>query len=156
MARLSELPEWEREHHLEKIRDLPDFGPTPWAEGPPLARRRVALVTTAGLQRRDDIPFQAGSADYRIIPADTPSERLTITHDYYDHTDAERDLNILLPLGLFRELAQGGRIGALATCYSFMGHIEPPHVDTLLGVTAPQVAGKLKQQQVDAALLTPA
>ena len=67
MVRLAELPAFEREHHLEKIRDLPDFGATPWAGGPPLARRRVAIVTTAGLQRRGDTAFQAGSADYRII-----------------------------------------------------------------------------------------
>ena len=33
---------------------------------------------------------------------------------------------------------------------------EPPHVETLLRVTAPQVAGKLKQERVDAVLLTPA
>jgi D-proline reductase (dithiol) PrdB len=49
-----------------------------------------------------------------------------------------------------------GHIGSLATCYSFMGHIEPPHIETLLRRTAPQVAGKLKQEQVDAVLLTPA
>jgi len=59
-------------------------------------------------------------------------------------------------LALFRELAARGRVGSLATCYSFMGHIEPPYVETLLQVTAPQVASKLKQERVDAVLLTPA
>ena len=126
----------------------------------PLRECRLALITTGGVHLRDQPPYDMadprGDPTYRTIPAGTPPERLTITHDYYDHTDAERDLNILFPLALFRELAERGRIGSLATCYSFMGHIEPPHIDTLLDVTAPQVAGKLKQENVDAALLTPA
>lgn len=126
----------------------------------PLRACRLALVTTGGVHQRDQPPYDMadprGDASYRVIPADTPRERLTITHDYYDHTDAERDLNILLPLERFRELAQAGHIGALGTCYSFMGHIEPPHVATLLQQTAPQVAGRLKQERIDAVLLTPA
>ncbi|MCX7860358.1 MAG: glycine/sarcosine/betaine reductase selenoprotein B family protein, partial [Chloroflexus sp.] len=97
-----------------------------------------------------------GDPSYRRIPADTPVADLTITHDYYDHTDAERDLNILFPLELMRSLAQRGIIGSLADCYSFMGHIEPPHLETLLRQTAPEVATFLKQEQVDAVLLTPA
>lgn len=125
-----------------------------------LPQCRIALVTTGGVHLTDQPPYDMadprGDAGFRIIPADTPRERLTITHDYYDHTDAEQDLNILLPIMLMRELAHAGTIGSLATCYSFMGHIEPPHIDTLVQQTAPQVAGKLKQDQVDAVLLTPA
>ena len=126
----------------------------------PLRECRIALVTTGGVHRRSQPGFNMadprGDASYRAIPPDTAPEALTITHDYYDHRDAERDLNILFPLGLFRDLVRGGQIGSLATCYSFMGHIEPPHVTTLLQRTAPQVADKLKQEQVDAVLLTPA
>jgi D-proline reductase (dithiol) PrdB len=137
------------------------FGDAPFVPlAQPLSQCRLALITTGGVHLRDqpryDMADPRGDPSYRAIPADTPPERLAITHDYYDHADAERDLNILLPLALFRELAQRGRIGSLATCYGFMGHIEPPHVETLLKVTAPQVAGKLKQERVDAALLTPA
>ncbi len=126
----------------------------------PLAEARFALVTTGGVHRRDQPPFDMvdprGDPTYRRIPADTPAADLTITHDYYDHTDAERDLNILFPLALMRSLAQRGIIGGLADCYSFMGHIEPPHLETLLRQTAPEVASFLKQEQVDAVLLTPA
>lgn len=126
----------------------------------PLRACRLALLTTGGVHLRDQPAFNMadprGDASFRAIPASTPAERLTITHDYYDHADAERDLNILLPIGLFRELAQRGAIGGLATSYSFMGHIEPPHLERLLSETAPQVAGLLKRERVDAALLTPA
>jgi D-proline reductase (dithiol) PrdB len=126
----------------------------------PIRECRLALVTTGGVHLREQPPYDMadprGDPSYRAIPSDTHPGRLTITHDYYDHHDAERDLNILFPLELFRNLARAGYIGGLATCYSFMGHIEPPHVETLLRVTAPQVAGKLKQERVDAVLLTPA
>jgi D-proline reductase (dithiol) PrdB len=126
----------------------------------PLAQARIALITTGGVHRRDQPPFDmvdpTGDATFRVIAADTDAAELTITHDYYDHRDAEEDLNILLPIALIRELVAAGHIGAVGTSYSFMGHIEPPHLETLLRTTAPQVAGMLKQEQIDAVLLTPA
>ena len=154
MARLSELPEWEREHHLEKIRDLPDFGPTPWAEGPPLARRRVALVTTAGLQRRDDIPFQAGSADYRIIPADTPVQEIVMSHVSvnFDRTGFQEDMNVVFPIERLREAGASGSIGSVAAFhYSFMGAASIRAMEA----KATELAGLLRRDQVDAVLLSP-
>jgi D-proline reductase (dithiol) PrdB len=126
----------------------------------PLRDCRIALITTGGVHRLDqprfDMADPRGDPSFRAIPGATPRAELTITHDYYDHRDAERDLNILLPIALVRDLVRHRKVGALATCYSFMGHIEPPHTETLLRVTAPQVAGMLRQEQVDAVLLTPA
>lgn len=126
----------------------------------PLRACRLALVTTGGVHLRSQPPFDMsdsrGDPSFRAIPAGSLAEQLTITHDYYDHRDAERDLNILFPLGLGRELVARGALGTLGTCYSFMGHIEPPHVATLLRRTAPEVARRLRQEQVDAVLLTPA
>jgi D-proline reductase (dithiol) PrdB len=126
----------------------------------PLRESRLALITTGGVHLRTqpgfDMADPRGDASYRLIPPETPLDQIAITHDYYDHSDAERDLNILFPLGLLRELRGHGKLAAVGSCYGFMGHIEPPHVATLLNVTAPQVAGKLKQERVDAVLLTPA
>lgn len=147
--------EWGR--HFDALR----FEETPLVPlRTPLRACRLALITTGGVHLTDQPPFDMGDSrgdpSYRVIPADTPPARLTITHDYYDHRDAEADMDILLPIALVRDLVAAERIGALATCYSFMGHIEPPHVETLLRRTAPQVAGMLKQERVDAVLLTPA
>lgn len=126
----------------------------------PLGNCRLAFVTTGGVHLRSQPPFDMGDSrgdpSVRAIPAETPGDQLTITHDYYDHRDADRDLNILFPLALGRELVARGVLGGLGTGYSFMGHIEPPHVDTLLQRTAPEVARRLRQEQVDAVLLTPA
>ena len=126
----------------------------------PLARTTFALLTTGGAHLRDDQPFNMvdphGDPSYRAIPANTSLHAITITHDYYNHADADRDLNIILPLSRFGELVQRGIIGGLATAYSFMGHITDEHIDTLINDTAPAVARRLRDEGVTAALLTPA
>ena len=126
----------------------------------PLHTCRLALVTTGGVHLRTQPPFDMGDsrgdASLRAIPPAASAEQLMITHDYYDHRDAERDLNILFPLALGHELVARGVLGGLGTGYSFMGHIEPPHLTTLLQRTAPEVAQRLRQEQIDAVLLTPA
>ena len=154
MARLSEMPEWEREHHLEKIRDLPDFGTTPWVAGPPLSQRRVAVITTAGLQVRGDIPFKAGSADYRVIPADTSAADIVMSHVSvnYDRTGFQEDVNVVLPLDRLRELERDRAIGTAADFhYSFMG-AAPIRA---LELKATELAGLLRKDRVDAVLLSP-
>ena len=80
MVRLADLPEWERAHMLGKIPALPAIGLTPWVAGGPLARRRVALVTSAGVHRRGDRPFGHGAArnDYRVIPRGTPPADIAV------------------------------------------------------------------------------
>ncbi len=126
----------------------------------PLRSCRLALVTTGGVHLRSQPPFYMGDSrgdpSFRAIPAGTPADQLTITHDYYDHRDAEHDLNILFPLALGCELVARGALGSLGTSYSLMGHIEPPHLETLLRHSAPELACRLRQDQVDAVLLTPA
>lgn len=72
MVRLADLPDWDRENLLKKVPSLSQFSGRPWARGPALSQRRVAIVTTAGLHVRSDRPFGAGAAgmDYRVIPGD--------------------------------------------------------------------------------------
>ena len=78
MAWLDRYSEEERSHILGL--PCPSFETTPFAAGPSLAERRVALVSTAGLHRRRDRPFAIGEADYRLISADTPSNDLVMSH----------------------------------------------------------------------------
>lgn len=138
------------------------LGAPPWTLlTKPLNECTVALVTTAGVHRRDDVPFdmsdQDGDPTYREIPTDCPLTDLMITHDYYDHTDADKDLNIVFPLQRLQEFQAEGRIGNLAPLhYSFMGHIDKRHVSHLVQKTAPEVAQKLKALKVDVVILTPA
>ena len=154
MARLSDFPDWEREHHLKKIRELPDFGATPFVAGPPLAKRRVAIVTTSGMHVRSDLPFDAGAADYRIIPGDTPDSQLVMSHTSvnFDRSGFQEDVNVVFPLERLRELNAEGMIGSVADFhYSFMGAASI----LALEPKARELAGLLEKDKVDAVLLSP-
>lgn len=119
------------------------------------------MITTGGVHLSSQKPFDmkdpSGDPSFREIPADTPSENLCITHNYYDHSDADKDINIVFPIERLRLLKQFGEIGDInPRHFSFMGHIMGPHIETLLRETAPRVADKLKEGGVKAAILTPA
>lgn len=99
----------------------------------------------------------SGDPSFREIPANEPPDNLLITHIYYDHSDADKDINIVFPIERIRLLKQFGEIGDVnARHFSFMGHVMGHHIDTLFNQTAPSVAGKLTEDGVDVAILTPA
>lgn len=127
----------------------------------PLAQARLALITTGGIHLRTQPPFDMddpdGDAGYREIPADVNLADLTITHKYYDHRDADQDPNIIFPLDHLRRLVDQGIVGSLAPRhFAFMGHIDGPKIAILTARSAPEVAAKLRADQVNYALLTPA
>ena len=127
----------------------------------PLRDCRVALVTTGGVHLRTQSPFDMrnplGDPSFREIPAAVSPEELIITHDYYDHRDADRDMNIVFPWLRLRELVRQGLVGAISPVHlGFMGHIDGELVATLQQWTAPDAAKMLVQHQVDVALLFPA
>ncbi len=132
----------------------------PWtAVTKPLAESRVAIVTTAGVHHVEQEPFDMrdkdGDPTYRVIDLTKPSG-LMITHDYYDHTDADKDVNIVFPVERLREFVHEGFVGGLADLhYGFMGHITGRHIVTLIEKTAPEIARRLKRDRVDAVVLTP-
>jgi len=135
---------------------------TPWT---PLRKDprecAVALVTTAGAHLAEDAPFdmsdRRGDPSYREIPSDTPGRLLAVTHDYYDHRDADRDVNVVFPIDRLRELSGSGEIARPAPLhYSFMGHVTGPHVATLRDTTSREVARRLGEAGVDLVVLSPA
>jgi D-proline reductase (dithiol) PrdB len=134
----------------------------PWAPvRKPLGRTRVCLITTAGLHLIGDKPFNMADADgdptYRIIPAMARQQELTITHDYYDHRDADHDFNIVFPLERMRELTAAGYLGGLTSKhFSFMGHIDGGHVEALQHEVLPGLLQELTAEAPDFVFLTPA
>lgn len=134
---------------------------TPWTPVKiSLAKAKIALVTTAGVHHPHQTPFDMSDPDgdpsYRQIDAATIVDHYTITHDYYDHRDADRDLNVVFPATLLTKMAAAGIVGSpVATHYSFMGHINGPHISDLMENKAPEVAAKLVAARVDSVLLTP-
>jgi D-proline reductase (dithiol) PrdB len=134
---------------------------TPWA---PLSKDvrecRIALVTTAGVHLRSQPPYdmedKEGDPTFREIPSRVQPEDLMITHNYYDHRDADQDINVILPVQRLRELEAEGLIGGIAPRhFSFMGHIIGRHIQALTNGTGREVARMLKDDGVDAAFLTP-
>ncbi len=120
------------------------FGPTP----------RVAIVSTAGLHRRDDRNFHGGATDYRIIPADVDLAELAMSHVSvnFDRSGFQQDVNLVFPLDPLRALADAGEIASVAQWhYSFMGATDPVQFEE----TGAQVGKLLKNDNVTCALLIP-
>jgi D-proline reductase (dithiol) PrdB len=145
---------------------FPDQPPYQWTENisapwmpivKPLTESRVALISSGGVYRRDQPPFKPDKNDLtlREIPADTDVRELRISHDYYDHSDAEQDVNCVFPIERMRELAAEGYIGSLPEFhFTFMGRIF--RKTGLLSEMIPGLITRLKTLEVDLAFLVPA
>lgn len=157
MVRLADLSRTDRDNMMKKIPALPRFEGRPWARGPSLSRRRVAIVTTAGMHLRSDRPFASGDAAtaYRVIPGDTAAADLVMSHVSvnFDRTGFQRDWNTVFPLDRLRELAAAGIVGSVARFhYAFMGAVSPV---TRYEASARELAVHLRADGVDAVLLSP-
>ncbi len=126
--------------------------------GKPLAQCRVALLTSGGVSRKDAPPFEAMARNnLRLdpVPADTASDYFQIHDDYYNHRDADRDINCIFPIDRLRELASEHLIGSVAPHHysGFMGRI---YIRTaVMTEAAPALARRLKDEQVDAFVMVP-
>ena len=153
MVRLADLSEIEREHLLRKACE--PFDSQPWAEGPPLSERRVAIVTSAGLHRVGDQAFAMVDLSYRVIPGSVVADDLTMTHSsvHFDRTGFREDVNLVFPIDRLRELEAEGVIGSIADYhYSLMGAGWLPHQ---IEPTMRELAQLLREDEVDAVCLVP-
>lgn len=159
MANVSDLPL--RYRILLRAYPWRRVDPVPLARrSKPLCASRVALVTTAGLVRPLDRPFdpavKGGDFSFRVIGSDANVRTLVEHHrsDTFDHSGILRDPNLAFPLDRLRELAATGEIGEVAPRHlSFMGSITAP--GRLARRTAPEAARLLADDGVDVALLFP-
>ena len=153
MVRLADLSEVEREHLLRKACE--PFATQPWAEGPPLSERRVAIVTSAGLHRVGDQAFAMVDLSYRVIPGSVVADDLTMTHSsvHFDRTGFREDVNLVFPIDRLRELEAEGVIGSVADYhFSLMGAGWLPHQ---IEPTMRELARLLREDEVDAVCLVP-
>lgn len=120
----------------------------------PLHEATVAIVTTSGVHMRDDPPFKLhGDATFRVVPRTAEPGDLAISHQAYDTTDAQRDINLVFPLQRLRELEAEGVIGRVADRHYGFGL-----VGRASELIAPgrEVGRLLKRDRVDLALFVPA
>ena len=113
-----------------------------------------ALVTTAGVHLRDQEPFNVeGDNTWRLIPGDVEANQLMVTHEHYDHRDADEDINVLFPIDRLRELAAEGIIAGVGDKHlGFMGYSQ--NFRDLYERVAPEMAKIISRSQADGVVLT--
>jgi len=123
-----------------------------------LTRATVAIVTAAGVHRKNQEPFniadELGDLTFRIIGADDLASDLMVTHHHYDHSDADQDINVVFPIDPLRELAKEGFIGEVAREHvGFMGYTM--QLKRMYEETAPQIAEEIdRKSRADLVVLT--
>ena len=144
------------------------FPPYNWSDNPtapwtpltkPLADCTVAMLVSGGISHSSAMPFDPDARnDHRIdaVDPETPSDQYQIHDSYYDHSDAGRDLNCLLPVDRLRELAEASEIGAVAPRHwsGFMGRTYDR--SKVIGETGPAFAEELLKDQVNLLIAIPA
>ncbi|MFB0536860.1 MAG: glycine/sarcosine/betaine reductase selenoprotein B family protein [Anaerolineae bacterium] len=143
--------------------------PIPWTPlSRPLNQARFGLVTSGGLYHRGYEPaFDLerekqeptwGDPSYRTLPASIKQEEVGVSHYHINSWGVMEDINILLPINRFQELAEEGQIGGLVDhAYSFMGYQGfPADLTGWREKYGPEVAEKLIADGADCVLLTTA
>ena len=90
-----------------------------------------------------------------MIPKGTAERDIEVNHLHINTTYIKKDMNVILPLSRMAEFEQERVIGRLAdTAYSFYG-FQWQNTDFLSEAIEP-ISKKMKLENVDAVLLTPA
>ena len=138
----------------------------------PVSESRLTLISSTGHFVKGDDPKPLGAENMsqetavsRIqdflkeepvlssIPFDTPGENRMVRHGGYDIHGVETDINVGFPIERCLELKAEGVIGDLTPdAYSFVGACSQKR---LLKKTGPRWVRKLKELEIDAALLVP-
>lgn len=124
----------------------------------PLADCTVSLLTSGGVSQCSMPAFNPDARnDHRLDPiaADVSARDFQIHDSYYDHSDADQDINCIFPVERLRELAAAGEIGAVADRLwsGFMGRIY--NRSKVLEESAPAFAQALFDDRVDILVAAP-
>jgi D-proline reductase (dithiol) PrdB len=123
-----------------------------------LAKSTVAIVTAGGVHRRDQEPFnianELGDLGYRVLDEDVDSADLMVTHHHYDHSDADKDINVVFPIDVLRDLQNEGFIREVARKHiGYMGYTM--QLKAMYEGTAREIANEIdKGSRADVVVLT--
>ena len=123
-----------------------------------LAKSTVALVTAGGVHLKDQDAFniadELGDLTYRIIPEDANAGDLMVTHHHYDHSDADKDINVVFPIDVLRDLQHEGFIRRIARKHvGYMGYTM--QLKAMYEGTAREIANEIdKGSRADVVVLT--
>ncbi len=142
-----------------------EFEESAYVTPPPLERACVAIVTTSGLSRPGEKPWEHGETAFRTLARE--ERNLIVSHisPNFDRTGVAADLNVVYPIDRLEELAAEGVIGAVADRHiSFQGAVADGvasgaggenQLRTIQLDTGPAAARLLRAEGVDVAILTP-
>jgi D-proline reductase (dithiol) PrdB len=123
-----------------------------------LSRSTIALVTAAGVHLNEQEAFniadELGDLTYRVIPEDVESSQLKVTHHHYDHSDADKDINVVFPIDVLRDLQAEGFIKGIAKKHvGYMGYTM--QLKAMYEGTAREIANEIDRgSRADAVILT--
>ena len=140
-------------------------GTIPWSPmSKPLNQTTIALVTSAGISLKSDPPFDMerekrepvwGDRSFRMLPRGTTEKDIDVNHLHINTNYIKQDINVMLPLARMAEFEEEKIIGRLApTAYSFYGFQWKS--DEFLRTAIEPISKKMKEEAVEAVLLTPA
>jgi D-proline reductase (dithiol) PrdB len=124
----------------------------------PLSECVVSLLTSGGVSECSMPAFDPEARnDHRLDAIDQGVDAggFQIHDSYYDHSDADRDINCILPLERLREMADSGEIGRVAARLwsGFMGRIY--NRTKVLEESGPAFADALAEDEVDLLVAVP-
>ena len=123
-----------------------------------LSKATVAIVSAGGVHLRGQEPFniadELGDLSFRDIPDDADAADLMVTHHHYDHADADRDINVVFPLDVLRDLKEEGFVREVAKKHvGYMGYTM--QLKAMYEGTAPEIANEIDRgSRADVVLLT--
>lgn len=114
----------------------------------------IGLATAAGVHMKSDPRFNlAGDFSFRVVPGDADVKDMMVSHGGYDNGDVNKDINCMFPIDRIRELVEEGYIKGIAPVnFGFMGG--GGDQDKFRNETGPEIARQLKEEGVDAVILT--
>ncbi len=123
-----------------------------------LSSCRVSLLVSGGVSHCAMPAFDPDARNnHRLdaIDANTPSDDFQIHDSYYDHNDAEADINCIFPLDRLREMVALGEIGSVAPRLwsGFMGRIY--NRSKVMQESGPAFAEALAADEVDLLVASP-
>jgi len=125
----------------------------------PVNQSRVTMLTSGGISHCTMPGFNPDARnDHRLdeVSQDVASSDFVINDSYYNHADAEADLNCVFPIDRLREMAQRGEVGSIGARFwsGFMGRIY--NRTRVLTESAPAFVDRLKEDGVDILIAAPA
>ncbi len=150
------LPLLENEEYAAALQSFPkpELATLPFRPAPAPAKRRIALITTAGAyDAQTQAPFVAASAvgdvTHRVFPAELPDARIALRHGHYDAAAATADPEVLLPRRALRDAGAeltANVISTMGYCIDWPAFIEQ---------TVPQLVAQARADGATCALLVP-